>query len=47
MINEDKENGSWPAVLIDLNLAVKQQREQPSEPEERPVQGHLWLLDFC
>ncbi|KAE8400506.1 hypothetical protein BDV37DRAFT_274354 [Aspergillus pseudonomiae] len=30
MINEDKKNGSWPAFLIDLDLAIKEQREQPS-----------------
>jgi hypothetical protein len=26
MINEDKENPSWPSFLIDLDLAIKEQR---------------------
>jgi hypothetical protein len=27
MINEDKENPSWPSFLIDLDLAIKEQRD--------------------
>ncbi|KAE8154986.1 hypothetical protein BDV25DRAFT_170316 [Aspergillus avenaceus] len=30
MLNEDKENPSWPAFLIDLDLAFREQRERPS-----------------
>ncbi|KAH8746941.1 serine/threonine-protein kinase Sgk2 [Diaporthe sp. PMI_573] len=30
MINEDKENPSWPSFLIDLDLAIKEQREGAS-----------------
>lgn len=26
MINEDKENPSWPSFLIDLDLAIREQR---------------------
>ena len=30
MINEDDNNPSWPAFLIDLDLAIKENREKPS-----------------
>jgi hypothetical protein len=30
MMNEDKDNLSWPSFLIDLDLAVKEEREKPS-----------------
>lgn len=30
MVNEDKRNSSWPAFLIDLDLAIKERREQAS-----------------
>jgi hypothetical protein len=30
MVNEDDENPSWPAFLIDLDLAIKEQREKSS-----------------
>lgn len=30
MINEDSRNPSWPAFLIDLDLAIKEQRERSS-----------------
>lgn len=30
IINEDEENPSWPSFLIDLDLAVKEQREMSS-----------------
>ncbi|KAL5405119.1 hypothetical protein PMIN04_012422 [Paraphaeosphaeria minitans] len=30
LINEDKENPSWPAFIIDLDLAIKEQREASS-----------------
>ncbi|KAF1354391.1 hypothetical protein EJ07DRAFT_132963 [Lizonia empirigonia] len=30
MINEDDDNPSWPAFLIDLDLAIKENREKPS-----------------
>ncbi|KAM0286950.1 hypothetical protein ACHAQH_000634 [Verticillium albo-atrum] len=30
MINEDSENPSWPAFLIDLDLAIKEQRDSAS-----------------
>ncbi len=30
MMNEDSENPSWPAFLIDLDLAIEEQREEPS-----------------
>ncbi|KAM4061041.1 kinase [Hirsutella rhossiliensis] len=30
MINEDKDNRSWPSFLIDLDLAIKQQRDGAS-----------------
>ncbi|KAE8152959.1 hypothetical protein BDV25DRAFT_150209 [Aspergillus avenaceus] len=30
MINEDKEASSWPAFLIDLDLAINEQREESS-----------------
>ncbi|KAH8708597.1 hypothetical protein GQ44DRAFT_743041 [Phaeosphaeriaceae sp. PMI808] len=30
MINEDKENPSWPVFIIDLDLAIKEQREKSS-----------------
>jgi hypothetical protein len=30
IVNDDEENRSWPAFLIDLDLAIKQQRERPS-----------------
>jgi hypothetical protein len=30
LVNEDEDNSSWPAFLIDLDLAIKEQREQAS-----------------
>jgi hypothetical protein len=27
MINEDDNNPSWPSFLVDLDLAIKEQRE--------------------
>jgi Fungal protein kinase len=30
MMNEDEDNPSWPSFLIDLDLAVKEQREYAS-----------------
>jgi hypothetical protein len=30
LVNEDEENSSWPAFLIDLDLAIKEKREQAS-----------------
>lgn len=30
MINEDKDDPSWPEFLIDLDLAMEEQREQSS-----------------
>ncbi|KAF1345648.1 hypothetical protein EJ07DRAFT_169940 [Lizonia empirigonia] len=30
MVNEDKDDSSWPAFLIDLDLAIKEQREDAS-----------------
>ncbi|KAL1593051.1 hypothetical protein SLS59_009376 [Nothophoma quercina] len=30
MVNEDNDNPSWPAFLIDLDLAIKEQREHSS-----------------
>ncbi|EEH45445.2 uncharacterized protein PADG_01595 [Paracoccidioides brasiliensis Pb18] len=30
MVNEDKDNPSWPAFLIDLDLAIKTQRDGSS-----------------
>ncbi|KAF2627240.1 hypothetical protein BU25DRAFT_459022 [Macroventuria anomochaeta] len=30
LVNEDKGNLSWPALLMDLDLAIKEQREQAS-----------------
>ena len=30
LVNEEEENSSWPAFLIDLDLAIKEQREQAS-----------------
>jgi hypothetical protein len=30
MMNEEKKNPSWPAFLIDFDLAIKEQREEPS-----------------
>ncbi|KAJ4333150.1 hypothetical protein N0V95_009496 [Ascochyta clinopodiicola] len=30
LVNEDEDNPSWPAFLIDLDLAIKEQREQAS-----------------
>jgi hypothetical protein len=30
LVNEDEENSSWPAFLIDLDLAIKEEREQAS-----------------
>ncbi|KAF4211370.1 hypothetical protein CNMCM5878_002704 [Aspergillus fumigatiaffinis] len=30
IVNEEEGNRSWPAFLIDLDLAIKQQRERPS-----------------
>jgi len=30
MVNEDKDNPSWPAFLIDLDLAIKEDREKAS-----------------
>jgi hypothetical protein len=30
MVNEDNDNPSWPAFLIDLDLAIKEQREKSS-----------------
>jgi serine/threonine protein kinase len=30
LVNEDEENLSWPAFLIDLDLAIKEEREQAS-----------------
>jgi len=29
MINKEDDNPSWPAFLIDFNLAIKEQREGP------------------
>ncbi|KAK7178371.1 serine threonine-protein kinase sgk2, partial [Paraphaeosphaeria sporulosa] len=30
MVNEDKDNPSWPAFIIDLDLAIREQREKSS-----------------
>jgi hypothetical protein len=30
MMNEDDDNTSWPAFLIDLDLAIKEQRDESS-----------------
>ncbi|KAL5430091.1 hypothetical protein PMIN06_012610, partial [Paraphaeosphaeria minitans] len=30
MVNEDKQNPSWPAFIIDLDLAIKERREKSS-----------------
>ncbi|KAK7178079.1 serine threonine-protein kinase sgk2 [Paraphaeosphaeria sporulosa] len=30
MVNEDKDNPSWPAFIIDLDLAIREQREKAS-----------------
>lgn len=30
MVNEEDDNPSWPSFLIDLDLAIKEQREKPS-----------------
>ncbi len=30
MMNEDVDNSSWPSFLIDLDLAIRSQREEPS-----------------
>ena len=30
MMNEEKNNPSWPSFLIDLDLATKEEREEPS-----------------
>lgn len=30
ILNDEEENPSWPAFLIDLDLAIKEQRERPS-----------------
>jgi hypothetical protein len=30
MVKEDEDNPSWPAFLIDLDLAIKEDREKPS-----------------
>lgn len=30
ILNDDDENPSWPAFLIDLDLAIKEERERPS-----------------
>ncbi|KAH9875489.1 hypothetical protein J1614_004310 [Plenodomus biglobosus] len=30
LVNEDEENPSWPAFLIDLDMAIKEQREKSS-----------------
>jgi len=30
MMNEEEDNPSWPSFLIDLDLAIKEQREKPS-----------------
>jgi len=30
MMNEEEDNPSWPAFLIDLDLAIKEDREKPS-----------------
>lgn len=29
MVNEDKDNPSWHVFLIDLDLAIKEDREKP------------------
>lgn len=30
ILNEEEDNPSWPACLIDLDLAIKERRERPS-----------------
>jgi hypothetical protein len=35
MINEENDNPSWPLFLIDLNLAIKENRENPSEASKK------------
>jgi hypothetical protein len=30
MMNEEKDNSSWPSFLIDLDLAIRESRENPS-----------------
>ena len=30
LVNEEDDNPSWPAFLIDLDLAIKEKREEPS-----------------
>ncbi|APA07320.1 hypothetical protein sscle_02g020900 [Sclerotinia sclerotiorum 1980 UF-70] len=45
MINEDKENPSWPSFLIDLDLAIKETRGGGLlAPEEGLVRGLSWPL---
>lgn len=36
MINEDNDNPSWPSFLIDLDLAIKEQREGISGAKGKP-----------
>ncbi|OJD22287.1 hypothetical protein ACJ73_06364 [Blastomyces percursus] len=40
IVNEEKENPSWPAFLIDLDLAIKEQRDGSSGA--RLAQGLSW-----
>lgn len=44
MINDDKDSPSWPSFLIDLDLAIKEQRVGVSGATERPARGALWQL---
>ncbi|EEH34574.2 hypothetical protein PAAG_05623 [Paracoccidioides lutzii Pb01] len=44
MVNEDDDNPSWRAFLIDLDLAIKKQRDRSCGARARPVPGHSWLL---
>jgi hypothetical protein len=39
-----RRHASWPAYLIDLDLAIKERRERPSGAEQRLEQEHSCRL---
>lgn len=45
MINEGENDSSWPAFLIDLDLAIRDERSMRREQEAKRARGLSWLLD--
>jgi hypothetical protein len=42
MVNEEDDNRSWRSFLIDLDLAIKEQRENLQGREGRPAHERSW-----